>query len=62
MKWIGIWILSSLVWLIIGACVAKYREDRGLAHADAIQEGLRTWKAGTFLQAIVMLGLWCLLA
>ena len=61
MKWIGLWILSIPVWLIVGAIEAKYREDRGLAHADAINEGVKTLKAGMLFTGIIMLGTWCLL-
>jgi hypothetical protein len=61
MKWIGTWLSSFVVWLVVAAIEAKHRESHGSTHSDAINEGVRTIKAGMIVTGIVIFGVWCIL-
>ena len=60
MKWIGVWLLSFLVWLVIAVCELNYRVDRGETRSSAMDEAVNTSKAGWLITGLIMLGIWCL--
>lgn len=59
MKWFGSWLLSLIVWIVVATIEAHYRESNGDSHANAINEGVITIRAGMVITGIVMLGVWC---
>lgn len=60
MKWIGAWILSVLVWLVIALAEVLYREAHGESYVTAINEGRQTLKVGWALTGLILLGVWCI--
>ena len=60
MKWVGVWVLSYFVWLVIAVIEAKFRAANGAMRDEAISEGRKTLRIGMFFTGIAMFGVWCI--
>ena len=60
MKWIGAWVLSFFVWVVIAVVEIIYRRKHGELRRVAEAEGRSTLRVGMLVTGIAMFGIWCL--
>jgi hypothetical protein len=61
MKLLGIWLLSIVVWILLGECRANYLHNvENYTESEAASEGISLFLGGWLLTGIVTLGIWCI--